>query len=54
MALRTIRIQGDPVIDQKMQRDYRDYTEDQRTGRDMLDTMYEANGVDLQVRRSAC
>ena len=30
-----------------MQRDYRDYTEDQRTGRDMLDTMYEANGVGL-------
>ena len=47
MALRTIRIQGDPVLEKKC----REITEitpkiEELIG-DMLDTMYEANGVGL-------
>ena len=43
MALRTIRIQGDPVLTKKC----REITEMTPKIDDMLDTMYEANGVGL-------
>ena len=43
MALRTIRIQGDPVLEKKC----REITEVTPKIEDMLDTMYEANGVGL-------
>ena len=47
MALRTIRLQGDPVLSKKC-RDIREVTPKirQLIG-DMIDTMYEANGVGL-------
>ena len=47
MALRTIRVQGDPVLE-KICKPVKELT--QRTKElieDMLDTMYEANGVGL-------
>lgn len=47
MALRTIRIQGDPVLEKKC-REIKEVTEKIRTLiDDMLETMYEANGVGL-------
>ena len=47
MALRTIRIQGDPVLTKKC-REITDMTPKLMTLiEDMLDTMYEANGVGL-------
>ena len=47
MALRTIRIQGDPVLEKKC-REIKEVTEKIRTLiNDMLETMYEANGVGL-------
>ena len=47
MALRTIRIQGDPVLT-KVCRPIPEVTDRIRTlAEDMLETMYEANGVGL-------
>lgn len=47
MALRTIRIQGDPVL-KKVCRPIPEVTDRIRTlAEDMLETMYEANGVGL-------
>ena len=47
MALITIRIQGDPVLEKKC-REIKEVTEKIRTLiDDMLETMYEANGVGL-------
>ena len=47
MALRTIRIQGDPVLTKKC-REITEMTPKLMTLiEDMLDTMYEANGVGL-------
>ena len=47
MALRTIRIQGDPVLEKKC-REITEMTPKLQTLiEDMLDTMYEANGVGL-------
>ena len=47
MALRTIRIQGDPVLTKKC-REITEITPNIRElAEDMLDTMYEANGVGL-------
>lgn len=47
MALRTIRIQGDPVLEKKC-REIKEITPKiSELIEDMLDTMYEANGVGL-------
>lgn len=47
MALRTIRIQGDPVLTKKC-REIKEITPKiKELAADMLDTMYEANGVGL-------
>ncbi len=47
MALRTIRLQGDPVLN-KVCRQIPEMTSRIRTlAEDMLETMYEANGVGL-------
>ena len=49
MALRTIRIQGDPVLT-KVCRPIPEVTDRIRTlAEDMLETMYEANGVGLAL-----
>ena len=57
MALRTIRIQGDPVLT-KVCRPIPEVTDRIRTlAEDMLETMYEANGVGLaapQVGDEGC
>ena len=47
MAIRTIRIQGDPVLEKKC-REIKEITPKiEELIEDMLDTMYEANGVGL-------
>ena len=47
MALRTIRIQGDPVLEKKCREITEVTTKIEELIEDMLDTMYEANGVGL-------
>ena len=47
MALRTIRVQGDPILN-KVCRPITEVTPKIRTlAEDMIETMYEANGVGL-------
>ena len=47
MALRTIRVQGDPVLE-KICKPVKELTpRTKELIEDMLDTMYEANGVGL-------
>ena len=47
MALRTIRIQGDPVLEKKCREIKEIKPKISELIEDMLDTMYEANGVGL-------
>ena len=47
MALRTIRIQGDPVLTKKCREITEITPKIRELAEDMLDTMYEANGVGL-------
>lgn len=47
MALRTIRIQGDPVLEKKCREITEVTPKIEELIEDMLDTMYEANGVGL-------
>lgn len=47
MALRTIRIQGDPVLEKKCREITEITPKIEELIEDMLDTMYEANGVGL-------
>lgn len=47
MALRTIRIQGDPVLEKKCREITEMTPKIEELIEDMLDTMYEANGVGL-------
>ena len=47
MALRTIRIQGDPVLTKKCREITEMTPKIKELIDDMLDTMYEANGVGL-------
>lgn len=47
MALRTIRIQGDPVLEKKCKEITEITPKIEELIEDMLDTMYEANGVGL-------
>lgn len=47
MALRTIRIQGDPVLEKKCREITEITPKVEELIEDMLDTMYEANGVGL-------
>ena len=47
MALRTIRIQGDPVLTKKCREITEMTPKIKELIDDMLDTMYEANGVEL-------
>ena len=47
MALRTIRIQGDPVLTKKCREINEMTPKIKELIDDMLDTMYEANGVGL-------
>lgn len=54
MALRTIRIQGDPVLTKKCREITEITPKIRELAEDMLDTMYEANGVGLAGPRSAC
>ena len=49
MALRTIRIQGDPVLTKKCREITEITPKIRELAEDMLDTMYEANGVGLGV-----
>lgn len=47
MALRTIRIQGDPVLTKKCREITEITPKIRELAEDMIDTMYEANGVGL-------
>ena len=47
MAIRTIRIQGDPVLEKKCREITEITPKIEELIEDMLDTMYEANGVGL-------
>lgn len=47
MALRTIRIQGDPVLEKKCRKVVEVTPKISELVNDMLETMYEANGVGL-------
>ena len=47
MAIRTIRIQGDPVLEKKCRAITEITPRIEELIEDMLDTMYEANGVGL-------
>ena len=53
MALRTIRVQGDPVLE-KICKPVKELTpRTKELIEDMLDTMYEANGVGLAADRKS-
>ena len=52
MALRTIRIQGDPVLTKKCREITEMTPKIKELIDDMLDTMYEANGV--EIGRASC
>ena len=52
MALRTIRIQGDPVLTKKCREITEITPKIRELAEDMLDTMYEANGEGLADRKS--
>ena len=47
MAIRTIRVQGDPVLEKKCREIIEVTPKIEELIEDMLDTMYEANGVGL-------
>ena len=54
MALRTIRIQGDPVLTKKCREITEMTPKIKELIDDMLDTMYEANGVGLAGTTGRC